>query len=273
MAAESVNEDEWNFFLRGGQVLDRSTQLPKPPFNWITQQAWDNVTELEKCLPETFGGLPNAIQINQKEWLRWYLSVNPAPPELAQLPGEWETKCDDKLKKMIVLRCFRTDRVNFAIKNYVEAHLKKEFVDNRPTILHDVFEESHAKEPIIFVLSAGVDPTEIISKEAEARNVQFESISMGKGQSDKAKKILTEGAQEGQWIFLANCHLSISLLPELENIIDSIFKLHVNENFRLILSAAPHPDFSISLLQRSMKITQEPPKGIKSGMLKVYGAK
>jgi dynein heavy chain len=54
MANDQVNEDEWNFFLRGGQVLDRSTQLPKPPFAWITQQAWDNVTELEKALPETF---------------------------------------------------------------------------------------------------------------------------------------------------------------------------------------------------------------------------
>jgi len=72
---------------------------------------------------------------------------------------------------------------------------------------------------------------------------------------------------------LANCHLSISLLPELENIIDGIFKTEVNPEFRLILSAAPHPEFSISLLQRSLKITQEPPKGIKSNMIKVYGAK
>lgn len=248
MANNQVNEDEWNFFLRGGQVLDRSTQPPKPPFTWITQVIWDNVTELEKCLPETFTGLPNAIQINQKEWLRWYHSVNPSPPELAQLPGEWETKCDDKLKKMIVLRCFRVDRVNFAIRNYVESVMKKDFVDNRPTIMKEVFDDSRNDEPIIFVLSKGVDPTEIISKEAEARNVQFESISMGKGQSEKAKRILTEGAQEGQWIFLANCHLSISLLPELENIIEVIFKQEVSQDFRLLLSAAPHPDFSISLL-------------------------
>jgi len=34
--AEEVNLDEWNFFLKGGQVLDRSTQTPKPPFDWIT---------------------------------------------------------------------------------------------------------------------------------------------------------------------------------------------------------------------------------------------
>jgi len=61
---------------------------------------------------------------------------------------------------MIVLRCFRTDRVNFAIRNYVESYWKKEFVESRPTILKDIFDEIKGpKEPILFVLSPGVDPT------------------------------------------------------------------------------------------------------------------
>jgi len=54
MAEGVINEEEWNFFLRGGQVLDRTSQPPRPPFDWITVQAWDNITELEKCIPETF---------------------------------------------------------------------------------------------------------------------------------------------------------------------------------------------------------------------------
>ena len=57
----AINEDEWNFFLRGGQVLDRSTQPPKPPFDWISTSTWDHVTELEKQLPETFAGIANAV--------------------------------------------------------------------------------------------------------------------------------------------------------------------------------------------------------------------
>jgi dynein heavy chain len=174
---------------------------------------------------------------------------------------------------MIVLRCFRTDRVNFAIRNYVEHYMKKEFIENKPTILKEVFAESQPTEPIIFVLSPGVDPTDNLKKLADERQVQFESISMGRGQSERAKRILTEGAEGGHWIFLANCHLSISLLPELESIIDHLFKHEVNPEFRLILSANPHPNFSISLLQRSTKITQEPPKGIKANMLRLYGAK
>ena len=134
-----------------------------------------------KAITETFTGIANAVTLNPKEWQRWYLSVKPAPPESAQLPGEWETKCEDKLKKMIVLRCFRTDRVNFAIRNYVESVMKKDFVENRPTILKEVFEESKNSEPIIFVLSPGVDPTEILKKLAAEKEYPFESISMGRG--------------------------------------------------------------------------------------------
>jgi GR25 family glycosyltransferase involved in LPS biosynthesis len=141
------------------------------PFDWITMQAWDNITELEKAIPETFTGIANAVTLNPKEWQRWYLSVKPAPPESAQLPGEWETKCEDKLKKMIVLRCFRTDRVNFAIRNYVESVMKKDFVENRPTILKEVFDESKNSEPIIFVLSPGVDPTETLKKLAAEKTL------------------------------------------------------------------------------------------------------
>lgn len=52
--------------------------------------------------------------------------------------------------------------------------------------------------------------------------------------------------------------------------IDDIFKKHNDPNFRLFLSASPHPNFPISLLQRSLKITQEPPKGIKANMLRLF---
>jgi len=174
---------------------------------------------------------------------------------------------------MIVLRCFRGDRVNFAIRNYVEANMKKEFIENRPTNIKEVLEEARETEPIIFVLSPGVDPTDSLQKLAHEKGVDFDSLSMGQGQSEKAKKNIAEAADNGNWVFLANCHLSITLLPELESIIDGIFKHadKVDQNFKLILSANPHPNFSISLLQRSVKITQEPPKGIKSNMLRLYG--
>jgi len=152
---------------------------------------------------------------------------------------------------MIVLRCFRLDRVNFAIKNYIEQFMKKDFIENRPTNVRQFLLEECTKkeEPIIFVLTPGVDPTEELKRIAEEKTGKgLEAISMGRGQSKRAKQSLADAAESGSWVFLANCHLSISLLPELETTIDSVLKEQVNENFRLILSANSHPDFSISLL-------------------------
>lgn len=82
---------------------------------------------------------------------------------------------------MIVLRCFREDRVNYAIRDYVEHFMKKEFVESVPVQLKDIIEESNPKTPLIIVLSPGVDPTDQLKRLAAEKGVPFETISMGKG--------------------------------------------------------------------------------------------
>ena len=99
------------------------------------------------------------MTLNPKEWYRWFQSTKP-DPELAALPSEWETKCEDRLKKMIVLRCLRPDRVIFSIRNFVQHHMGKAFIEVKPTSLQEVFDESEPSTPLIFVLSPGVDPAE-----------------------------------------------------------------------------------------------------------------
>lgn len=275
MSNGELDKLEWTFFLMGGTVLDRSTQPVKPPFDWISQLAWDNITEMEKKFPERFAGIANHITLAHKDWNRWYVSPN-APPEQAPLPGEWETKCEESpLRKLMVLRCLRPDRVIFALREFVEQSWKKEFTESKPTGMQDVYDASEASVPIIFVLSTGVDPYDQLRKLADKMGQKLESISLGRGQSAKAVKMLKDAYDKGNWVFLANCHLSISLLPELEQKIDEVFKgkdeKEINESkFRIFLSSSPHPDFPISLLQRSLKITQEPPRGIKPNMLKLY---
>lgn len=61
---------------------------------------------------------------------------------------------------------------------------------------------------------------------------------------------------------MANCHLSISWLPELEKIIEQLQTIAVHNDFRLWLSSSPTADFPISILQISLKITNEPQKVI-----------
>lgn len=65
--------------------------------------------------------------------------------------------------------------------------------------------------------------------------------------------------------------MSVGLLPELEAKLDEIIlNKQYQDSFRLIMSANPTDNFPISLLQRSVKMTVEPPRGIRPNMCRLY---
>lgn len=61
-------------------------------------------------------------------------------------------------------------------------------------------------------------------------------------------------------MFLANCHLSLSWMPELDKLVEQLQVQKPHPNFRLWLSSSPHPEFPITILQAGIKMTTEPPK-------------
>eukprot|EP00744_Colponema_vietnamica_P000902 GILI01001554.1.p1 GENE.GILI01001554.1~~GILI01001554.1.p1 ORF type:complete len:2075 (+),score=684.51 GILI01001554.1:415-6225(+) len=260
---KKINNDEWNFFLRGGQVLDKNMQ-PKNPTDWLSAQAWDNITCTDN-LP-SMKGLVSHFEQNVIEWKRWFVAPE---PEKESLPGEWESKLDG-LQKMIVLRCLRPDRVVFSATTYVSSQIGSQFVDPPPFDLEKIFDDSTNTTPLIFVLSPGVDPMTLLNQLAVSKGQRVDFISLGQGQAEKAEKMLLAGAQQGFWVFLANCHLSISWMPALEKLIEKVVKDGPHQKFRLWLSSDPHPKFPISILQRSIKMTTEPPKGLKANLLRLY---
>ena len=90
--------------------------------------------------------------------------------------------------------------------------------------------------------------------------------------------MLQNGLRQGHWVYFANCHLSISWMPKLEQLIETYCATALEKdstdkpdpNFRLWLSCKPHPKFPIAILQRSLKITNEPPSGLKMNMKRLY---
>ena len=266
----AIDPDEYLFFLRGAVGLaDKSLALPKPNADWVQETAWNHLVELDQMVP-AFTGITQAINLSTKEWKNWFSSKKPEPEEY-QLPGEWETKCEEPLRKLIVLRCFRPDRVNFAVRNYILQTLKsQEFITTKSTRIEEIFSDSSPSVPILIVLTQGVDPTDMIDKYAAEQQIEINYISLGKGQTQKAIKYLQSGAEEGHWCFLQNCHLSVNMLPELEAKLDELVQMGCQENFRLFMSANPTDKFPISLLQRSVKMTVEPPRNIKPNMQRLY---
>lgn len=109
-------------------------------------------------------------------------------------------------------------------------------------------------------------------KLAEELNMsrKFEKVSLGQGQGPKAEKLLTAGMERGLWVCLQNCHLAASWMATLEAIVESIEPEKVHRDFRMWLTAMPTPVFPVSVLQNGVKMTLEPPKGLKSNLLRQY---
>lgn len=138
--------------------------------------------------------------------------------------------------------------------------------------LKETHSDSTPLSPLIFVLSPGVDPTENLRKLAEEKGLadKFYSVALGQGQAPVATKLIEEGLRVGSWVFLANCHLMTSWLPTLDKIIEGFEKASPHKNFRLWLSSNPSDQFPIAILQRGIKMTTEPPKGLRANLQRLY---
>ncbi|CAI8007748.1 Dynein heavy chain 2, axonemal [Geodia barretti] len=265
-SAGKLNLDEYNFFLRGGIVLDREAQMDNP-CKWLSAVAWDNITELDKLA--SFMGIANSFEQYPRDWHQWFTS---AEPENTPLPGEWENSCNE-LQRMLIVRSMRPDRVPFCVTTFIINNLGSKFVEPPVLRMSEVVEDSTCKIPLIFVLSTGVDPTNALLTLAEQSGMdkRFQALSLGQGQAPIAKRMIENGVKEGHWVFLANCHLSLSWMPQLDKLVEEELQVHTpHKDFRLWLSSTPHPGFPIAILQAGIKMTTEPPKGLKANMKRLY---
>ena len=265
-AQGEVNLEEYVFMMRGGQIVDKQSRVPNPASGWLSERAWDHILELDRL--SAFHGIAEHFEQHAEEWEKWYLLER---PEEAALPEEWEVRCgQNALQRMIFTRCLRPDRLVFMVYEFIEEKLGSQFVDPPAFNLKDTYDESTSTIPLIFVLSTGVDPTYQLQVLAQHEGRQLKVLALGQGQGDNAKRALQEYSQTGGWVFLANCHLMVSWLVELEKIIEVICEQNPHRDFRLWLSSVPTPQFPIGVLQRSIKMTTEPPKGIKANMQRLY---
>ncbi|XP_060775597.1 dynein axonemal heavy chain 2 [Neoarius graeffei] len=264
--AGKLNMDEYNFFLRGGLVLDKEGQMDNPCSSWLADSNWDNITELDKLA--NFHGIMSSFEQYPRDWNLWYKN---SEPENAPLPGEWENGCSE-LQRMLIVRSLRQDRVSFCVTSFIINNLGSCFVEPPVLDMKAVVEDSTSKTPLIFVLSPGVDPTAALLQLAETSGMghHFHALSLGQGQAPVATRMIKDGVENGHWVFLANCHLSLSWMPHLDKLVEQLQVEDSHPDFRLWLSSSPHPDFPIAILQAGIKMTTEPPKGVKSNMKRLY---
>uniref|UniRef100_A0A670IKF9 Dynein axonemal heavy chain 12 n=1 Tax=Podarcis muralis TaxID=64176 RepID=A0A670IKF9_PODMU len=261
MAKKEIEHQEFMFLLTGGVGLKSKHKNPDP--SWIQDKSWDELS----FLVYTF--CRSHIAEELKEWRKIYDSKE---PQNVPLPKPWNTNLNE-IKKMIVLRCLRPDKISPAITTFVTDKLGKKFVEPPPFDLTKSYLDSNSTIPLIFVLSPGADPMASLLKFANDKNMignKFQSISLGQGQGPIAAKMIRSGMEEGTWVCLQNCHLAVSWMPMLEKICEEFSAETCNGTFRLWLTSYPSPKFPVTILQNGVKMTNEPPTGLRLNLLQSY---
>uniref|UniRef100_A0A803SX01 Dynein axonemal heavy chain 6 n=1 Tax=Anolis carolinensis TaxID=28377 RepID=A0A803SX01_ANOCA len=227
-----LSDAEWNFFLRGSAGLDKN---------------YDNILLLGQL----------EVHINPDEWegYRTETEKNKRKDLIQDIP--WDARLT-KFQKLIMLVAALTE---FVIEN-----LGKQFIENPPVDLATLYQDMSPSTPLVFILSTGSDPMGAFQRFARERDYseRVQSISLGQGQGPIAEKMIKDAMNTGNWIFLQNCHLAVSWMLPMEELIKTF------TDFRLFLSSMPSDTFPVTVLQNSVKVTNEPPKGLRANIRRAF---
>jgi len=224
------------------------------------------LANLEKL--EGFDGLMNSLSTEGESWKRWFESL---APQDEILPGDWESSLTI-FRKVLLIRVMRDEKFVDSVTKFITHQIGQYFVDVPPFDLSVSFSDSSPWVPIIFILSTGADPTTYLYN--LAKDVGFferlKMISLGQGQGPIAEALIASARESGDWVCLQNCHLASSWMPALESMLESHSNMKLSEEFRLWLSSMPSKVFPVSILQAGIKLTNEPPKGLRANMKRTY---
>ncbi|XP_046404632.1 dynein axonemal heavy chain 3 [Ischnura elegans] len=258
-------EEAWAFFLTGGVALENP--YPNPDHSWLTDKSW---TEVVKA--SSVKGLEEfrlSLSKHTAEWKEFYSSPS---PQTATFPEPY--KGISGLMKLVILKSLRPDKIVPAVQDFISLNMSKSFIEPPPFDLEGAYSDSNCCTPLIFILSPGADPMASLMKFAASKGISSEmiqTISLGQGQGPIAEDMIYKAVALGHWVVLQNCHLAESWMGSLEKVCeDAIVPETTHERFRIWLTSYPSGAFPVSILQNGVKMTNEPPKGMKSNLMRSY---
>uniref|UniRef100_A0A5K3EKL7 Dynein_C domain-containing protein n=1 Tax=Mesocestoides corti TaxID=53468 RepID=A0A5K3EKL7_MESCO len=260
-----VEDSHWRFFLTGGVALENP--YPNPAPEWLTEKSWSEIVRANDL--NGLGGFIESVQQKPNAWKDVY---DDSSPHAVTFPSPFEEATD--LIRLVIVRCLRPDKVVPAVQNFIERKMGRQFLEPPAFNLAESYADSSCCTPLIFVLSPGADPLNALIRfgsDVGIKPTDIQSISLGQGQGPIAAKMIHTAIVEGSWVVLQNCHLAASWMTALEQICNEVIvpeKTH--SDFRLWLTSYPSEDFPVSILQNGIKMTNEPPKGLRSNLLRSY---
>jgi len=271
VTAGHLKSTDVTVFLRGGAALDVNN-VQRKPFQWMSNEVWLNVVQLQ-ISSEFYSSLVDRMVSNESAWKRWYEDNQ---PEQVPIP-DYEQRLKDQpdigsFLKLLLVRCLRVDRTILMCKDFIRntKDMGPTYVEPVTDTIDMVYNDMVPEVPVIFLLSRGSDPTDSIIELCRKKKLPAPAvISLGEGQEPVALKAINAGVINGSWVLLQNCELGLGLMNDMESIINKL-KGGMDPNFRLFITALPHPEFPLGLLQMCSKVTNDHPAGLRAGLLRSY---
>lgn len=278
---KGMDHSEWKFLLAGISSLkdvDRCTELnPHPEF--IEDKMWYEICEISTF--SNFGEFWKILKYSPGPWESFIRKklVFEEIPEFRELcsaiPEPYGTsELYSPIAKLMLIRVFKPEDMLLAAKSFVKTFIGEFYLKPPLFNLEKAYGESSPSTSLIFILTPGNDPANILKRFAEERGCKLTTLSLGKGQGERGAKIIRENIHTGGWVLLQNCHLAASWMNSLEAIIEKfstdLEKGAVNNHFRLWLTSRPSNVFPPNALQNGVKLISEPPKGLKNNLMSIY---
>jgi len=266
LKSETISPQEWNFFLRGSTEDFSGKNFEE---DWIEEKVWHRILGLEG-VDSLFKGLAGSISGSGSKVI-WKEIMKADEPWTVDLPSPFNA-CLSGFQKLMVLKTLREEKAIFMIKNFIVDELGKNFIESPPFDLAGAFEDSGITMPLIFILSPGADPINYLINLAKVQemDMRLNILSLGQGQGPRAEQLITKGRLNGDWVCLQNCHLAASWMADLEKIQENIDLEETHPDYRLWLTSMPSSTFPVPVLQSGIKLTNEPPKGLKANLNRTY---
>jgi dynein heavy chain len=265
LSSGRLSSAEWAYYLKGieaseGEEFDKNGLHIKAP-------QWKAISGLEDVTPN-FIGIRKSFE---KYPFEWKAIMQSDEPHIAKLPEPYHEILTG-FQRLLLLSILKEEKMMSAIKQYVAYDLGQEFIESPPFDLKGAFEDSNCTTPIIFVLSPGADPISDLIKLAKDIDMydRMKTLSLGQGQGKRAEKMIEQGRMNGGWVCLQNCHLAKSWMEDLERIQEQQVESDTHPEFRLWLTSLPSKFFPVPVLQSGIKLTNEPPKGLRANLGRTF---
>lgn len=205
-----------------------------------------------------------------QEWRNWFKHDAPETLDVPEFNDRIMAERDiGHFIHFTLVRSLRDDRTTICAINFIEAMLGHEFTKPETDKIEEVYDESSNRIPVLYLLSSGADPTSAIDELGKRkRKTHIEKVSMGEGQEKIAWEAMKASFISGNWVVLYNCHLGLEFMAKMEQMLGK--DVEIDEDFRLWLTCEPRDLFPIGLLQMAIKVTMEPPKGVKAGLERTF---